>query len=66
MHFNPNRIVNSLLCSNNIKFPMDKCHYITGKGIWTFSNLACIENTLANFTCGLKNNICQCKHCLKR
>lgn len=66
MYFNPNKIVNSLLCCNNIKFPMYKNHYVTGKNIWLFSNLACIENTLSNFTCSLKSNINNCKQCFRR
>lgn len=55
MNFRPNPIVNSLLCCNNFCFPMYNNHYITGKGIFIFSNLACIENTLSSATCSIKN-----------
>ncbi len=54
MRLNKNKIINSLLCGNNIKFPMYNSHYITGKDIWLFSNIACIENTLTALTCNLK------------
>lgn len=66
MYFNPNKIVNALLCCNNFKFPMYKNHYVTGKNIWLFSNLACIENTLSDLTCNLKCNLNNCKQCFKR
>ena len=47
MYFNPNKIVNSLLCCNNFKFPMYKNHYVTGKNIWLFpENTACISSSL--------------------
>lgn len=59
MYVNKNKIINSLLC-NNIKLPMYNNHYITGKGILFFSNIACVENTLSNLTCNLKN-ICAFK-----
>ena len=57
MNFNKNKIVNALLCGNNLKFPMSNTHYITGKGIFVFSNMACVENTL---TCITNNLKCTC------
>lgn len=66
MNFNTSKIVNSLLCCNNFKFPMTNSHYVTGKDIWLFSNLACVENTLTGFTCNLKNVCNNCKNCFKR
>lgn len=54
MGVNPKKIANSILCSSNLKFPMYKGHYMTGKDISLFANLACIENTLNTFTCNVK------------
>ncbi|MEG2646042.1 MAG: hypothetical protein RSA08_03315 [Clostridia bacterium] len=51
----PRNILNHFLCCSNIKFPMYKGHYMTGKNISIFSNLACIENNLNNLTCSCKN-----------
>ncbi len=50
-----NPLINAFLCCNNICLPMYKNHYITGKGIFIFSNLACVENTLSAGTNILKN-----------
>lgn len=55
MNLKTNPLINSLLCCNNLCFPMYNNHYITGQGIFIFSNLACIENTLSSATCSLKN-----------
>lgn len=62
MQINKNKIINSLLCCNNFKFPMNNSHYVTGKDIYLFSSLACIENTLTNLTCNI-NNICNNVKC---
>lgn len=51
---NPNCIMNLLLFNNCMKFPMWNNHYITGAGIVTFSNLACVENNLSNLSCNCK------------
>lgn len=55
------KLLKNILCCNNMKFPINKTHYITGNEIYNFSNnfysLMCIENTLSNFTCNI-NNIC--------
>ena len=50
---NPKKFLNSFLCSSNVKLPLSNSHYITGKNIYLFSNLASVENTLSCFT----NNI---------
>lgn len=55
MHINKNKLINSLLCCNDFKLPINKTHYITGKEIHLFSNFICVENTLTNFTCNIKN-----------
>lgn len=62
MYLNQNKIINSLLCCNNFKFPMWNSHYVTGKDICLFTNIACIENTLTGLTCGLKNKCCCVKN----
>ena len=62
MQINKNKLINSLLCCNNFKFPMNNNHYVTGKDIYLFSSLACIENTLTNFTCNI-NNACNNLKC---
>ena len=51
---NPKKILNSFLCSSNVKLPLSNSHYITGKYIYFFSNLACVENTLSSFTNNMK------------
>ncbi len=53
MNINPRKFLNNFLCASNVKLPLSNSHYITGKDIYLFSNLACVENTLSNFT----NNI---------
>lgn len=58
MNFNKNKIVNALLC-NNFKFPISNSHYVTGKDIIIFSNIACVENTL---TCLTNNLKCTCRN----
>ena len=63
MKFNKNKIINSLLCGNNMKFPIYNSHYMTGKDIWFFSNIVCIENTLTNFTNSLKSG---CNNLIKK
>lgn len=55
MNINKNKLINSLFCCNDLKLPINKSHYITGKEIYFFSNLTCIENTLTNLTCNIKN-----------
>ena len=50
---NLKKFLNSFLCSSNVKLPLSNSHYITGKNIYLFSNLASVENTLSCFT----NNI---------
>ena len=50
---NPKKFLKSFLCASNVKLPLSNSHYITGKNIYLFSNLACVENTLSSFT----NNI---------
>ena len=50
---NPKKFLNYFLCSSNVKLPLSNSHYITGKNIYLFSNLASVENTLSCFT----NNI---------
>lgn len=54
------KLANCILCSSNLKFPIYKGHYLTGKNISLFSNLLCIENSLNNITCSMKN-ICNSK-----
>ena len=54
MYINKNYLMKSLLCSP-VKFPMYNSHYLCGKDIYTFSNLMCVENSLTNITCNLKN-----------
>ena len=63
----PRRLLKDILCCNNIKFPIANNHYITGKNIYNFSNLVCIEKTLNNITCGI-SNFCNlvCKGVIKR
>lgn len=55
MNLCPERIAKYLLCCSNIRLPINKSHYVTGKDLSLFSNLMCIENTLSSFTCGCKN-----------
>lgn len=55
MGINPQTMKKYLLNCNNLKLPTSNGHYITGKDIYTFSNLVCIENTLSRFT-----NHCKC------
>lgn len=55
MNINKNKLINSLLCCNNFKLPINKSHYITGKELHFFSNFICIESTLTNLTCNIKN-----------
>lgn len=55
MGINPQSIKKYLLNCSNLKLPISNSHYITGKNIYAFSNLICIENTLSNFT-----NNCKC------
>lgn len=50
----PQTMKNYLLNCSNIKLPINNTHYVTGKDIYNFSNLVCIENTLSNFTNCLK------------
>ena len=50
---NSKNFLKAFLCSTNVKLPLNHSHYITGKDIYLFSNLACVENTLSSFT----NNI---------
>jgi len=52
---NPKTFLKSFLCASNVKLPINNSHYVTGKDIYLFSNLASVENTLSCFT----NNI----HC---
>lgn len=49
-------VLKGFLCACNPKLPLSNNHYITGKNIWLFSNIACVENTLSCFT----GNMC-CK-----
>lgn len=58
MYINKNKIINSILCGCNAKFPISNSHYICGKDILAFSNIICIENTLTNITSQLKST-CQ-------
>lgn len=55
MGLNPQTMKKYLLNCSNIKLPITNSHYITGKNIYMFSNLVCIENTLSNLT-----NNCKC------
>lgn len=54
MNLNTTALANCLLGCNNICLPMYNNHYITGKGIYLFGTLACVENTLGSATCSLK------------
>lgn len=60
---NPQTMKKYLLNCSGLKLPISNDHYITGKDIYTFSNLVCIENTLSNFTnnckCIIKNIHCK-------
>ena len=47
---NSKNFLKSFLCATNVKLPLNNSHYITGKDIYLFSNLACVENTLSSFT----------------
>lgn len=66
MNINKNKIINSLLCCSNFKFPINNSHYLTGKDIYLFSSLACIENTLTDLTCNLKNKCNDIKCCIRK
>lgn len=66
MHINKNKLINSLLCQNDLKLPISKTHYITGKEIYFFTNFVCIENTLTNLTCNIKNICKNVKHNINR
>ena len=55
MCIKPSSFINPLLFCNNICLPMYKGHYTTTKNIVLFTNLACVENSLTNFTCNIKN-----------
>lgn len=57
MYINKNKIINSILCGCNAKFPISNSHYICGKDILAFSNIICIENTLTNITSQLKVHV---------
>lgn len=62
MYFCPQKFANYILCQSNIKLPINKCHYVTGKDLSFFSNLICVENELSNLTCNLKGYINKCKN----
>lgn len=47
---NPKTFLNTFLCASNVKLPINNSHYITGKEISIFSNLATVESTLSSFT----------------
>lgn len=55
MNLNKNKLLDSFLCSNNFKLPINNTHYITGKEIRLLSDFVCVENTLTNLTCNIKN-----------
>jgi len=59
MGINPQCMKKYLLNCSCLKLPLSNDHYITGKDIYTFSNLVCVENTLSNFTNNIK---CICKN----
>lgn len=61
MYFYPKKLANYLLCSSNIKLPINKSHYITGKEISFFSKLMCVEQELSNITCNIKGYCNSCK-----
>ncbi len=61
MYICPQKLANHLLCCSNVKLPINKNHYITGKDISIFSKLICIENQLSDFTCNLKGYFNNCK-----
>ena len=54
---NSKNFLKSFLCATNVKLPLNNSHYITGKDIYLFSNLACVENTLSSFTNKGKANL---------
>lgn len=64
MGLKPSSVINPLLFWNNICLPMYNGHYTTTKNVVIFSNLACIENSLTGFSCGLKNMCSNCKNYL--
>ncbi len=59
MNFCPQKLLNCLLCSSNIKLPINKNHYVTGQDISLFSKLVCIEQELSNITCNIQG-YCKC------
>ena len=52
-----NRILNNVLCNFPCKIPINKSHYVTGKNLFIFSKLMCVENVLSNIGCCC-NNLC--------
>lgn len=62
MQFNANKILNYILLCNNNKYPISKCHYVTGQDISIFTNLVCIEKNLTALTCNCKQ-ICKKNGC---
>lgn len=66
MGMKPSSFVNPLLLWNDICLPMYKGHYTTTPNIVLFASLACVENSLTNFTCNLKNICSNCKNYLDK
>lgn len=62
MYFRPEKLVNCLLCSSNIKLPINNSHYVTGQDISFFSKLMCVEQELSNITCNIKGYCNSCKN----
>ncbi|MBR5227177.1 MAG: hypothetical protein IKV94_00855 [Clostridia bacterium] len=54
MNFCPNNLIRSILCCCNPKLNLSNTHYICGRNLAFFSNLAQIENCLTNTTCKCK------------
>lgn len=65
-NFIPRKILNNFLCCYPGRLHINKSHYVTGKDLFLFSKLMCVENELSNITGCCNNLCCDIKNLFKR